>query len=210
MGAGAVDAQDRMFKHCLILSFSVSLLLGCHPPRTTGTTPPADSVPPDSEFALSPGDTFDVRVFGEPDMTGTYRVAPDGTIDFPLVGQVMVEGLLPHDLARKLEDRLRDGYLRNPHVSILIKEQTSKKIIIIGQVARPGTFSYAPNMNIVEAITVAGGFTPIAAKNSTTVTRIEQGKKVSVRVPVADISEGKAGNYFVRPGDIISVPERIF
>lgn len=185
------------------------MLLGCHPPRAISTTP-VDSVPPDNEFALSPGDTFDVRVFGEPDMTGTYRVAPDGTIDFPLIGQVMVEGLLPHDLTRKLEDRLRDGYLRNPHVSILIKEQTSKKIIIIGQVVRPGTFSYAPNMNIVEAITVAGGFTAIAAKNSTTVTRIEQGKKVSMRVPVADISEGKVGNYFVRPGDIISVPERIF
>ena len=197
-----------MLTRCLILSFF--MLLGCRPPRTTATPLPIDSAPPDSEFALSPGDTFDVRVFGEPEMTGAYRVAPDGTIDFPLIGQVMVEGLSPHDVARKLEEQLRNGYLRNPHVSILVKEQTSKKIIIIGQVTRPGTFTYAPNMNIVEAITVAGGFTPIAAKNSTTVTRIEQGKKVSVRVPVADISEGKTGNYYVRPGDIISVPERIF
>jgi polysaccharide export outer membrane protein len=63
---------------------------------------------------------------------------------------------------------------------------------------------------VVEAITVAGGFTPMAAKNDTTVTRSESGKKTIVKVPVADIGEGKAKNVYLRPGDIISVPERLF
>ena len=164
----------------------------------------------DSEFALAPGDTFDVRVFGEVEMSGSYRVAPDGTIDFPLIGRVKVEGLLSQTLAQELRNRLKDGYLRNPQVSIAIKEQASKKIIVIGQVAKPGTFAYSPSMSIVEAITVAGGFTPMAAKNDTTITRVEDGRKTSFRVPVSDISEGKASNYFLRPGDIILVPERLF
>ena len=93
---------------------------------------------------------------------------------------------------------------------MLVKDQTSKKIYILGQVGHPGTYSYVPSMSVVEAITVAGGFTGLAAKNDTTITRSELGKKTIVRVPVADIGEGKAPNVYLRPGDIISIPERIF
>jgi protein involved in polysaccharide export with SLBB domain len=197
-------------RRLMVAMVAVCGIVGCHLGVRPVARAPVESTPPSNEFTLSVGDSFDIRVFGEAEMTGSYRVALDGTIDFPLVGTVLVSGLLPQDLARKLEDRLRDGYIRHPQVSILIKEQNSKKIIVIGQVSHPGIFAYSPNMSVVEAITVAGGFTPLAGKNSTTITRIEQGKKVSMRVPVADISEGKAGNYYVRPGDIISVPERIF
>ncbi|HVQ24116.1 MAG TPA: SLBB domain-containing protein, partial [Planctomycetota bacterium] len=87
---------------------------------------------------------------------------------------------------------------------------TSKKVYIIGQVSKPGTLTYTPSMSVVEAITLAGGFTALAAKNDTTVTRLERGEKTTTKIPVADISEGKAKNVYVRPGDIISVPERIF
>jgi polysaccharide export outer membrane protein len=65
-------------------------------------------------------------------------------------------------------------------------------------------------MSVVEAITVAGGFTPLAAKNDTTLTRSEQGKKTTVKIPVEAIGEGRARNVYLRPGDIISVPERLF
>src|SRR5262249_19768172 len=98
----------------------------------------------------------------------------------------------------------------NPQVTVLVKDQTSKKVFILGQVAKPGTFPYTPSMNVVEAITVAGGFTPLAAKNDTTLTRSEDGKKTTVKIPVEDIGQGKAKNVYLRPGDILSVPERIF
>jgi protein involved in polysaccharide export with SLBB domain len=193
----------RIVSLCLI----AALGLGCPPRAQPPEVPLGPSV---SEFALSPGDTFDVRVFSEPDMTGSYRVAPDGTIDFPLIGQLRVEGLLPPEVAHTIQSRLKNGYLRNPQVSVLIKDQPSKKITVIGEVGKPGTFPYAPNMTIVEAISMAGGFTAMAKKNDTTVTRIESGQKHSVQVPVADISVGQAANYQLRPGDIISVPQRIF
>jgi polysaccharide export outer membrane protein len=166
--------------------------------------------PPVADTSLGVGDTFEVRVFGENDLSGLYKVGTEGNINYPLVGVLHVEGLDAQAVAKLIADKLREGILRDPQVTVLVKDQTSKKIYIIGQVGHPGTFNYTPSMNVVEAITVAGGFTGLAAKNDTTITRNEQGKKTIVRVPVADIGEGKAQNVYLRPGDIISVPERIF
>jgi polysaccharide export outer membrane protein len=190
------------------LVLTALILAGCGPStRTVVEQPPAV---PLADTTLGVGDTFDVRVFGENDLSGTYRVGAEGTITFPLAGVIKVEGLEPQQVAKKIGERLADGILRNPQVTVLVKEQTSKKVVIIGQVSKPGTFTYTPSMSVIEAITVAGGFTPIAAKNDTTITRNEQGKKTTVKVPVADIGEGRAKNVYLRPGDIISVPERLF
>lgn len=175
------------------------------------TVPPAMEAPPTViDTALGVGDVFEVRVFGEPDLSGSHRVGGGGTITFPLAGVIKVEGLEPQQAAKAIADRLADGILRNPQVSVLVKEQTSKKVVVMGQVSKPGTYPYTPSMTILEAVTVAGGFTPISAKNDTTITRMAEGKKETTKIPVADISEGKARNVYVRPGDIISVPERIF
>jgi len=163
-----------------------------------------------ADTSLGVGDSFDVRVYGEPDLSGSYRVGAEGAINFPLAGVIQVQGLDPQQLAKRIADKLSDGILRNPQVTVLVKEQTSKKVYILGQVSKPGTFNYTPSMSVVEAITMAGGFTPLAAKNDTTLTRNDQGVKTTVKVPVEDIGSGKARNVYLRPGDIISVPERLF
>ena len=189
----------------------VALLIacvGCGP--TTHTVAVEQPVAPLVDTSLGVGDSFEVRVFGEPDLSGLYKVGSEGNINFPLIGVVHVEGLDAQAAAKTIGDKLRQGMLRDPQVTVLIKEQTSKKVYVLGQVGHPGTFTYTPSMSVVEAITAAGGFTPLAARNDTTVTRNEQGKKTITRVPVADIGEGKAQNLYLRPGDIISVPERIF
>lgn len=187
----------------------VAACAACGPAsRTVVEQPPA---PGPVDTSLGVGDSFEVRVFGESDLSGVYRVGGEGNINFPLVGVVHVEGLDPQAAAKRIADKLRDGQiLRDPQVTVLIKEQTSKKVYILGQVGHPGTFTYTPSMSVVEAISVAGGFTGLAAKNDTTITRSKEGKKTIVRVPVADISEGRAPNVFLQPGDIISVPERLF
>jgi polysaccharide export outer membrane protein len=184
------------------------LLLGCIPAtKTVVEQPPA---PPTVDTTLEIGDTFDVRVYGEADLSGTYRVSPEGTINMPLAGLIKVQGLDQQQAAKRIADRLIDGLIRNPQVIVTIKELASKKIYIVGQVAKPGTFSYTPLMSVLEAITGAGGFTPLAAKNDTTITRAESGTKTIVKVPVEEIGEGKAKNVYLKPGDIINVPERIF
>ena len=75
---------------------------------------------------------------------------------------------------------------------------------------KPGTFNYMNNMTIIEAITLAGGFTPIAAKNSITVTRNEHGQSQRFVVPGEEIGQGRTANYVLRPGDVVFVPERLF
>jgi polysaccharide export outer membrane protein len=182
---------------------------GCGP--TTRSVPVENPpVMPAVDTSLGVGDSFEVRVFGEPDLSGLYKVGSEGNINFPLVGVLHVEGLDAQGTAKLIADKLHQGMLRDPQVTVLVKEQTSKKIYVLGQVGHPGTFTYTPSMSVVEAITVAGGFTQLAARNDTTVTRNELGRKTIVKVPVADIGEGRAPNLFLRPGDIISVPERIF
>jgi polysaccharide export outer membrane protein len=174
--------------------------------------PPPPIIPMDSpaDTALGPGDVFVVEVFGEKELSGKYRVAANGTIDYPLLKNVKVGGMTPTEVAAMLRKRLAQGYLKDPSVSVFVETYNSKKISVLGQVSKPGTFNYMNNMSIIEAITLAGGFTPIASKNDVTVTRTENGKTRRFLVPVDDVGEGRAANYLLRPGDIVQVPERIF
>jgi protein involved in polysaccharide export with SLBB domain len=155
-------------------------------------------------------DTFDVRVYGEPELTGAFRVATDGTIDYPLAGRVQVAGLRTGQIQQMLVEKLKDRYLKEPQVAVTIKERNSQKVSVLGQVSRPGQVGYYPNMTIVDAIASAGGFTGIAAKNSVNLRR-EVGGKIEMRVyPVADISEGRSQNVMILPGDVLVVDERVF
>jgi polysaccharide export outer membrane protein len=155
-------------------------------------------------------DTFDVRVYGEADLTGTFRVATDGTIDYPLAGRIQVSGLRTGEIQELLVTKLKDKYLKDPQVVVTIKDRNSQKISVLGQVSRPGQVGYYPNMTIVDAIASAGGFTGIAAKNSVNLRR-EIGGKIETHIyPVADISEGRSPNVMVLPGDVLVVDERVF
>jgi protein involved in polysaccharide export with SLBB domain len=184
------------------------LLIGCGPAAKTVVEQPV--LAPIVDPALEPGDSFEVRVYGEPDLTNTYRVNGEGTIEMPLAGVIKVQGLTQQGVSKRIAERLADGILRNPQVIVNFKELASKRITIMGQVSKPGTLSFTPLMSVLDGITGAGGFTPLAAKNDTTITRSEGGTKTTLKIPVEEISEGKAKNVFLKPGDIINVPERIF
>lgn len=155
-------------------------------------------------------DTFDVRVYGEADLSGMFRVATDGTVDYPLAGRLQVEGLRTGEIQQLLVNKLKDKYLKDPQVIVTIKDRNSQKISVLGQVTKPGQVGYYPNMTIVDAIANAGGFTGIAAKNSVNLRRQVAGK-IEIHVfPVADISEGRSPNVMVLPGDVLVVDERVF
>jgi protein involved in polysaccharide export with SLBB domain len=189
--------------------FITCLVLGACTDRATApypTSPP----PPTSDAAVGPGDLFEVRVFGHVDLSTTYQVAQDGSINFPLIGTVAVEGMTAPAIEKELQTRLADGYLKNPSVSVRVTEYRSKKISVFGQVKSPGTFQFSDNMSVVEAISRAGGFTGMAKKNSVRVTRKEEGVNRRIEVAVEDIGQGRAPNFFLRPGDVVFVPERIF
>src|SRR5688572_4592944 len=149
-----------MSRSVLLASFTVLAgLVACH----RGDRARLEVPPSVGDTTLGVGDVIDVKVFGETDLSGSYRVGGDGTITFPLGGVIQVGGLEAQEAAKKIAERLADGILRNPQVTVLLKEQTSKKVVVMGQVPKPGTYPYTPSMNILEAITAAGGFTPMSA-----------------------------------------------
>src|SRR4051812_32468494 len=116
---------------CRTLLFALLLASACGPTATTVVETPSPI--PAADTTLGIGDTFEVRVYGEPDLSGLFRVGAEGTINFPLAGVIKVEGLDPQSIAKRIGERLSDGILRSPQVSVLVKEQTSKKVYIIGQ-----------------------------------------------------------------------------
>ena len=111
------------------------------------------------EERLGIDDVFEVRVFAEPDLSALYRIAADGTIDYPFAGRISVVGLRSGDVQELIASKLRDGYLKQPQVSVMVKEWNSRKVSVIGQVQKPGAVVYFPNMTVVDAIAGAGGFT---------------------------------------------------
>ena len=159
---------------------------------------------------LGVDDAFDVRGYGEPDMSGTYRVATDGTIDFPLAGRIPVKGLGVGEIQREIVKRLTAGYLLNPQVTVMVKEWNSRKVSVLGQVQHPGPVAYFPSMTIVDAIASAGGFTGVAAKNAVNLRRETHGNVEIRTFPVADITEGRSPNVTIQPGDVLVVEERLF
>lgn len=196
----------------LLILITVATTAGCGLFRD----PPPSQYPSQEVYVedttLGPQDVFEVRVFRHDNMSGTYAVSEAGTINFPEIGLVEVRGRTPAEVEQEIQKRLADGYLVNPTVSILVKEYKSKTISVLGQVRKPTTIPYAAGMSIVDAISQAGGFTPMARKNAVKVTRSgardAAAKTESFTVPVESIASGKAKAFFLRPGDTIFVPER--
>ncbi len=157
---------------------------------------------------LGPGDVLEVRVFGETDLSGMFRVAPDGTIEYPFCGQARLSGLTATGAANALTRCLASGYLKNPQVTVFQREYNSKKVFVFGEVQKPGTFAFEDGMSIVQVITLAGGFSKFAAKNSVSVTRNNvDGSAQKIHLAVEDIAVGKASNFLLQPGDIVFVPQ---
>lgn len=183
-------------------------LIGC----ASGPSKPV-SIGPSAEpdATLGPGDSFEVSVYGEEDLSGKFRVAEDGTINFPLVGSVAVAGSGPAGIAKAIKAALTEReILRDPQVSVFLLEQTSKQVSVVGAVSKPGMLPLANGMTVIQAIGAVGGMTALASGNSTIVTRRANGKLLRFKVLVDSISEGRAEDFELRPGDIVFVPERIF
>lgn len=182
-----------------------ALAPGCGP--TTSATPPP--VVPNQQARLGAGDAFDVRVYGEEDLSTNYVVQPDGTIDFPYVGSVSVDNLSATEAADLLEERLREGgVLVRPHVSIVVTEYTSRVIAVTGAVRRPGNYPVTPGLTGLQAVGLAGGTNELANRDGTIVTRRVEGRMRRYAVPLDRITVGDVEDLPVQAGDILYVPER--
>ncbi len=159
---------------------------------------------------LGQDDVFEVRVFNEENLSSIYRVSDKGTIAFPLIGDVQISGKTPSQIESEIQQRLEKDYLKKAYVSVYVKEFNSQKIFVFGQVQKPGTFRFEENMTIIQAITMAGGYTNTAAKSEASITRIVDGSEKRIDVEVDLIWKGKQPNVPLQPGDIIFIPEALF
>ncbi len=165
---------------------------------------------PPSANTLGASDKLSIRVYQEEGIGGEFVISPDGTISFPMVGKVDLEGLTCSAVEDELERRLKEGYLRAPSVTCSVLEYNSKKIFVFGEVNKPGNFRFEDQMSVVQAVTSAGGFTDRASPNDMTLVRVVQGEKVRARVPMGAIIEGQVENLPLVPGDILFVPTTLY
>jgi polysaccharide export outer membrane protein len=179
----------------------------CARSRTSQVKLPA----PTLSTVVGPGDLFEVSVLGEKDLPKEYRVQPDGTVDFPYLDRVMVAGLEPQQIEELLKQQLESKkILVGPQVTLVVKQYNSKKVSVIGAVAKPGSLPWSEGMKLVDAISLSGGLTALADGDRVRVTRLVGAKTVTATISIDDITDGKLGDIPLQAGDTIKVDQRVF
>jgi polysaccharide export outer membrane protein len=171
-------------------------------PRTVAARPVITAVAspaPRSGYTLDSGDKLRVVVFGQDGLTNSYNVDAAGNITMPLIGAVPARGLSPAELSAAIGARLKQGFVREPHVAVEI--ESYRPFFILGEVTFPGQYPFVANMTVETAVAIAGGFTPRAYHTDVVISRTVGGQIVRATVPVATP---------VRPGDTITISERWF
>jgi polysaccharide export outer membrane protein len=169
------------------------------PPPIPAALLPGPAPGGDEPYTLDSGDRLRIVVFGQDGLSNTYIVDATGKIAMPLIGVVSVRGCTTTQLARVIADKLRQGYVREPHVAVEI--EVYRPFFILGEVIAPGLYPYVPNMTVETAIAIAGGFTPRAYRWDAEVSRSQSGVTGRQKVPLIAP---------VRPGDTITISERWF
>lgn len=149
------------------------------------------------EYVLGIGDKLRITVFGESDLSGEFEVSSTGQIAMPLIGAIPASGQTVDHVQTALRDRLADGYLRDPRVSIEVL--TYRPFFILGEVMKPGGYGYVNGMTVVNAVALAGGYTYRADKGD-----------IQIKRGGSEVEQDAGEQTAVQPGDVIRVPERFF
>jgi polysaccharide export outer membrane protein len=177
-------------------------------------TPPAAPPPAASAvYIIGPGDSLQVFVWRNPELSSTVPVRPDGKISTPLVEDMVAVGKTPTELARDIEKVLAE-YIKSPQVNVIVTQPLSafSQIKVIGQVVKPQSLPYREGMTVLDALLAAGGLAPYAAGNRAKVVRTEGSKQTPISINLEKIVEkgDMTQNLKLQPGDVIVVPETHF
>ena len=193
------------------------LIVSC---ASTPTPAPAPTPPPSptdvkasDSYIIGPGDTLEVFVWRNSELSTTVPVRPDGKISTPLVEDMVAVGKTPPQLARDMEKVLSE-YVRAPKVNIIVKTAASafSLVKVVGQVQHPSALPYRDGMRVLDDILAVGGLTQFASGNRARIVRTENGKETVIHVKVADLvnSGDIKQNELLKPGDVLVVPQSIF
>jgi polysaccharide export outer membrane protein len=162
--------------------------------------------------SLGVGDVFSLQIVGEKDLPVEFQVASDGTADLPLLWRIKVAGLEPQQLSALVRDLLIErDILTNPSVVVRVVEYRSKRVNVLGQVQKPGTFPFESGMTLVQAVSLAGGLTSIARSDRVRLTRkLAGGSTKTVVVDLDAINAGRGDDIALQVGDRVFIEERVF
>lgn len=202
---------------CLIISLSATIAAQTPVEPNAAipaqTTPPAAADPqasPDSladkrSLKIGGGDLLEVKVYGVPELGDSVRVSSRGDVSLPLVGSVHLDGLTSEEGERLIEQKLKDGgYLRDPHVSIFVKEYVTQGISVLGEVMKPGIYPLLGTRRLFDALSYAGGTTPKAGRTVSITHRADPDHPQLV-VMSNDPVKSAQSNVEVLPGDTVMV-----
>lgn len=189
------------------------LLNGCA--TTTKTALQTESYQGESPmYIIGPGDTLNVFVWGNAELSQSAPVRPDGRITTPLVEDLVAAGATPSQLARKIEKRL-SKYVKSPVVTVYVSGfvgRFSEQVRVVGEAAAPMALQYTDQMSVLDVMIAVGGLTQFAAGDRATIVRTVDGKQQQFRVHLDNlIKDGNIGaNVYMAPGDILIIPEAWF
>jgi len=184
------------------------VVAGCFTPEVSTKTYEAPT-----GFLLGPEDELEITVWGNKDLTRATVIRPDGLISMPIIGDVQAAGLTADALAQRIAERLRQYLATNPSVSVSVKTINSYSVYVLGEVTKPGKFQLKSYITVLQAISMAGGFTDYAKKNKLQILRVTQDgdhNRQEVRIPIRydDLLSGRGepGNVVLHSGDTVVVP----
>lgn len=212
MGLSGLPSQAHWKWLICRLKVVVSLMLcGCTPPVSHLTEAQAAAAavatPDQATYLLGPEDTLEISVWKEPDLTKQLVVRPDGKITYPLIGEVQAAGRTVKQLQEEILKRL-EKYVTDAHVTVILLKAQNYKIYVTGKVSKPGDFIIGKPVNVMQAISMAGGLTPFASPGSIMVLRTMGGKEEVFPFNYKEVAKGQflEQNRTLLPGDVVVVP----
>jgi polysaccharide export outer membrane protein len=168
---------------------------------------------PKSDYRLTSADLLDVTVYGDSEVTRKVRIGQNGNISLPLIGSVKIGGMTILEATDALNEKLKKFYV-DPQVSLFIEEYGNKQIFVLGEVNRPGSYPIPSesHMTVLEAVSTAGGFTPVAGLDRTRILRDVNGKSEIIMIEVTAITKlgQKEKDLVLQPNDVVFVPQSFF
>ncbi len=185
---------------------------GTTPPATqnTGTAaekPTSVNEPATGGYVIQPGDVLIISVWKEKDLQGEVSVRPDGGLNFPLAGEIMAVGLTVEQLRKELASKLM-RYVPDPVVTVMVKQSFGNRVFVVGKVNKPGDFAVGRNLDVMQALSMAGGPTPFASVNKIKILRRENGELKAFPFKYSRVEKGEdlEQNIILQGGDVVVVP----
>jgi polysaccharide export outer membrane protein len=166
-----------------------------------------DAGPVSAEYRVNPGDTLEIAVWKEEDLQKEILIRPDGGFSFPLAGDISAKGKTTSQIRDELASRL-SRYIPDLVITVTVTGIEGNRIFVIGQVNNPGAFVMNPRLDVVQAMSLAGGTTPFASLKNIRILRRENGVQRAISFDYTDVSEGKSldQNILLQSGDVVVVP----